>query len=804
MRGIETMAATASTASDSSPASGADASALAAPASVESAGPEARARHAELAATIEDHRFRYHVLDQPTVADGEYDALMRELDALEQKYPDLRTPDSPTQKVGGEVGAGLASVDHLQRMLSLANAMSFEELDAWNDRVVAALAGKEPKEKTPEKEKEAVEAIPPAQRPRFDYLCELKVDGLAIALVYEHGRLVRAVTRGDGRTGEDVTANVRSIAGIPNLLKGTAEHPAPGLVEVRGEVYFPVALFEEFNETSMRTEGRSFANPRNAAAGSLRQKDPRVTAQRPLRMVVHGIGAREGFEIESQSHAYELLKAWGLPTSDRVRVVGTLDEVKEYIEYYGKHRNDVEHDIDGVVVKVDDLALQERLGATSKDPRWAIAFKYPAQEVTTKLIDIRVQVGRTGRITPQAVMEPVKVAGSTVAYATLHNQEVVVQKGVLIGDTVVLRKAGDVIPEIVGPVVALRDGTERPFAMPTECPDCGTPIAAQKEGDVDLRCPNAEHCPGQIRERVAYLAGRSALDIEALGYEAAIALTQPDDGAAPLPDEAGLFDLKLEDLAGARMWQQARGKSAKEGDRELVPYFYTKPPAKSGAAAATADEDENEDTDDAAESTKAAASAKGAASVKGSVPTKTTEVLLEQIEAAKTKDLWRFLVGLSIRHVGPSAAREIARALPSLDRIAAATADQLAAIDGVGPGIANSLVEWFSVDWHRRIVQRWQEAGIAPTPPKDVAELPLAGVTVVITGTLEGFSRDDAKEAAQAAGAKVAGSVSAKTSYVVVGENPGSKHDKAVELGVPVLDEAGFRTLLEKGPQGLG
>ena len=792
------MAATASTASDLPPDSGADAAALATPASVESAGPEARSRHAELAAQIEDHRFQYHVLDQPTIADGEYDALMRELDALEQKYPELRTPDSPTQKVGGEVGAGLASVDHLQRMLSLANAMSFEELEAWNDRVVTALAGKEPKEKTPEKEKEAVEAIPPAERPRFDYLCELKVDGLAIALVYEHGRLVRAVTRGDGRTGEDVTANVRSIAGIPNLLKGTAGHPVPALVEVRGEVYFPVALFEEFNETSMRTEGRSFANPRNAAAGSLRQKDPRVTAQRPLRMVVHGIGAREGFEIESQSHAYELLKAWGLPTSDRVKVVGTLDEVKKYIEYYGKHRNDVEHDIDGVVVKVDDLALQERLGATSKDPRWAIAFKYPAQEVTTKLIDIRVQVGRTGRVTPQAVMEPVKVAGSTVAYATLHNQEVVVQKGVLIGDTVVLRKAGDVIPEIVGPVIALRDGTERPFVMPAECPDCGTPIAAQKEGDVDLRCPNAEHCPGQIRERVAYLAGRSALDIEALGYEAAIALTQPDDGAAPLPDEAGLFDLKLGDLAGARMWQQARGKAAKEGDRELVPYFYTKPPAKSAAAAA-ADEAGGEGGEGGE-----GGAAKAAAPGKGSVPTKTTEVLLEQIEAAKTKDLWRFLVALSIRHVGPSAAREIARALPSLDKVAAATAEQLAAIDGVGPGIATSVVEWFAVDWHRRIVQRWQEAGVAPTAPKDAAELPLAGVTVVITGSLEGFTRDGAKEAAQAAGAKVAGSVSAKTSFVVVGENPGSKQEKAVQLGVPVLDEAGFRTLLEKGPDGVG
>jgi DNA ligase (NAD+) len=707
---------------------------------------EARARHADIAAQIEDHRFRYHVLDQPTISDGEYDKLMRALEALEEEYPELRTPDSPTQKVGGAVSADLPAVPHLERMLSLANAMNFEELETWHDRVVKEI-GTVPR-----------------------YLCELKVDGLALALVYEHGRLVRGVTRGDGRVGEDVTQNVRAITGIPGHLTRSAEAVdlgvgVPELVEVRGEVYFPSALFDEFNAHSQETEGRTYANPRNAAAGSLRQKDPRITAQRPLRMVVHGIGARKGFDVDSQSHAYELLRAWGLPTSDRVKVVSSLDEVKQYIEYYGKHRHDVEHEIDGVVVKVDDFALQGRLGATSKDPRWAIAFKYPPEEVTTKLLDIKVQVGRTGRVTPYAEMTPVKVAGSTVAFATLHNKEIVVRKGVLIGDTVILRKAGDVIPEIVGPVVDLRDGTEREFVMPENCPDCGTPIAAQKEGDVDLRCPNARYCPGQIRERVAYLAGRSALDIEALGYEAAVALTQPDGGEPPLRDEGDLFELTAEKLAGVTMYQQARGKDAKEGDRELVPYFFTKPAPK-----------------------------------KPSVPTKTTEQLLEQIEAAKNRDLWRFLVALSIRHVGPSAAREIARELRSLERIGQATAEELASVEGVGPTIAASIVEWFAVDWHRDIVKRWLAAGVNPTVPADGGPKPLAGLTMVITGTLTGFTRDGAKEAAQAAGAKVSGSVSKKTSYVVVGENPGSKHDKAVELGVPVLDEAGFRTLLEQGP----
>ena len=704
----------------------------------DSSAAEAAHRHAELTGVVDEARFRYHVLDRPTMADGEYDVLMRELTALEEAYPQLRTPDSPTQKVGAELSTDFAPAQHIERMLSLANAFNAQDMAAWNERVAKEI-GKAPA-----------------------YLCELKVDGLAIALVYENGRLVRGVTRGDGRTGEDVTGNVRTIKGIPTQLKGTAEHPVPELVEVRGEIYFPTAQFEEFNAWAMEHEGRSYANPRNTAAGSLRQKDPRVTAQRPLRMVVHGIGARRGFDVTSQSHAYELLRAWGLPTSDRVKVVGSLEEVLDYIAYYGKHRHDVEHDIDGVVVKVDELALQGRLGATSKDPRWAIAYKYPPEEVTTKLLDIRVQVGRTGRVTPYAVMEPVQVAGSVVAQATLHNQDVVVRKGVLIGDTIVLRKAGDVIPEVVGPVTELRTGAERAFEMPKECPACGTPIAPQKEGDVDLRCPNARHCPGQLKERIAYLAGRSALDIEALGYEAAVALTQPDGGEAPVALDAEIFDLTLEKLASPQMYQQARGKEAAEGERELVPYFYTK-------------------------GTKAKASA----------PTKTTEQLLEQLEVAKTKDLWRFLVALSIRHVGPSAARELARVFRSLEAVRDATPEELAAVEGVGPTIANALVEWFAVDWHREIVDRWLAAGVRPTvPEQDDSPRPLAGLTVVITGTLEGFTRDGAKDAAQAAGAKVSGSVSKKTSYVVVGDNPGSKADKAEQLGVRILDEAGFRSLL--------
>jgi DNA ligase (NAD+) len=699
-------------------------------------------QHAALAEEIEDARYRYYVLDAPTLSDAEFDVKLRQLEAIEEANPELRTPDSPTQKVAGSYETEFTSVPHLERMLSLDNAFTADELKAWADRIEKDLG-----------------SLP-------DLLCELKVDGLAINLLYENGKLTRALTRGDGRTGEDITPNAKTIATIPKTLTGTAEFPVPELVEVRGEVYFAVKAFDAWNEKILAETGRSYANPRNAAAGSLRQKDPRVTAQRPLSMVVHGIGARKGFTPKSQSHSYQALRAWGLPTSDRVKVVKTLKDVEKYIDHYNKHRHDVEHEIDGVVVKVDELAIQGRLGSTSRAPRWAIAFKYPPEEVTTKLLDIRVQVGRTGRVTPYAVMEPVTVAGSTVQNATLHNQEIVVKKGLKIGDTVILRKAGDVIPEIVGAVQDLRDGSERDFVMPENCPDCGTRLAPQKEGDIDLRCPNSQNCLGQIRERIDFMGSRNALDIEALGYEAAIALTQPDSGTAPVHDEGDLLNLKVEDLAELKMRQARRGAGAQPGETELVPYFYTKGTPK-----------------------------------KPSVPTATTQQLMQQLELVKTgRPLWRFLVSLSIRHVGPTAARVLAREFPSFDALAAATEADLKAAEGIGPTIATAIVEWFAVDWHREIIRKWQAAGVVPVvESQPEGPRPLEGLSVVVTGTLAGFTRDGAAEELTSRGAKVSGSVSKKTSFVVVGDNPGSKYDKALSLGVKVLDEEGFKVLLADG-----
>ncbi|GAA2047262.1 NAD-dependent DNA ligase LigA [Catenulispora yoronensis] len=709
----------------------------------ETIAPTPAQRHAALAEEIEDARYRYYVLDAPTLSDAEFDVKLRQLEAIEQEHPELRTPDSPTQKVAGNYETEFTSVPHLERMLSLDNAFTAEELKLWADRVEKELGG-----------------LP-------DLLCELKVDGLAINLLYQNGKLVRALTRGDGRTGEDITPNARTIASIPQTLTGTAEFPVPELVEVRGEVYFAVKAFDEWNEKILAETGRSYANPRNAAAGSLRQKDPRVTAQRPLSMVVHGIGARKGFTPKSQSHSYQALRSWGLPTSDRVKVVTTLKDVQKFIDHYGKHRHDVEHEIDGVVVKVDDLAIQGRLGSTSRAPRWAIAFKYPPEEVTTKLLDIQVQIGRTGRATPYAIMEPVTVAGSTVRNATLHNQEIVVKKGLLIGDTVILRKAGDVIPEIVGAVQDLRDGTERPFVMPEKCPDCATDLAPQKEGDIDLRCPNSQFCPGQIRERIDFMGSRNALDIEALGFESAVALTQPAAGTAPVHDEGDLLGLRIEDLAELRMPHTKRGADAKPGETELVPYFYTKGTPK-----------------------------------KPSVPTATTELLMQQLELIKTdRPLWRYLVSLSIRHVGPTAARVLAREFPSFEALAGATEDELKAAEGIGPTIAAAIVEWFAVDWHREIIRKWQDAGVVPVVESaPEGPRPLEGLSVVVTGTLAGFTRDGAAEELTGRGAKVSGSVSKKTSFVVVGDNPGTKYDKALTLGVKVLDEAGFKVLLESGP----
>ncbi|MEU8802082.1 NAD-dependent DNA ligase LigA [Spirillospora sp. NPDC048819] len=701
---------------------------------------EARQRHLELSQEIDEANYRYYVLDQPTLTDAEYDRRMRELHELEERHPELVTPDSPTQRVGAPIITDFATVRHLERMQSLDNAMSADELVAWDERVVkevGTVAG---------------------------YLCELKIDGLAIALTYENGRLVRGVTRGDGRTGEDVTNNVRTIADVPHRLEGEGW---PDVLEVRGEVFLPVEGFEQVNAAQVEAGKDPFANPRNAAAGSLRQKDPRVTAQRPLGMLVHGYGAwRGGTQPESQSGSYELMRGWGLPVSDRYKVLGGMDAVREYIAEYGENRHGTAYEIDGVVVKVDQFSLQRRLGSTSRAPRWAIAWKYPPEEVNTRLLDIKVGVGRTGRVTPYGVMEPVKVAGSTVERATLHNAGEVKRKGVLIGDTVVLRKAGDVIPEIVAPVTALRDGSEREFEMPAHCPECGTELAYEKEGDADIRCPNAQYCPGQLRERLYFVASRNALDIEALGYVGATALTQPlEPSEPPVKNEGDLFHLTVDRLLPIRslVLDQRTGTSKtdpKTGEPKVVSFFANK---------------EGE-------------------------PKKTVEILFDELEKAKKQPLWRVLVALSIRHVGPSAARDLAREMRSMDAIANASEEDLAAVDGVGPTIAVSIKKWFAIEWHREIVEKWRAAGVRMEDEGAAGPRPLEGVTVVITGSLEGFSRDSATEAVQRLGGKVSGSVSKKTGFVVAGDSPGSKYDKAVKLGVPVLQEEGFRVLLAEGP----
>ncbi|MFE7482668.1 NAD-dependent DNA ligase LigA [Streptomyces sp. NPDC057552] len=702
-----------------------------------------RETHALLAEQIEEHRFRYYVKDQPVVSDAEFDRLMRSLEALEEEYPQLRTPDSPTQKVAGPYITEFTSVEHRERMLSLDNAFDDEELAAWAERVAKDVG-----------------------TPDHHFLCELKVDGLAVNLTYEHGRLTRAATRGDGRTGEDITPNVRTIAEIPHRLQG---ENIPALVEIRGEVFFPMEGFEELNARLVAAEDKPFANPRNAAAGSLRQKDPKVTATRPLHMVVHGIGAHEGLSIDRLSQAYELLHSWGLPTARHNKVVDSIEGVREFIAHFGEHRHSVEHEIDGVVVKLDEIPLQGRLGSTSRAPRWAIAWKYAPEEVNTKLVNIRVGVGRTGRVTPYAQVEPVEVAGSEVEFATLHNQEVVKAKGVLIGDTVVLRKAGDVIPEILGPVVDLRDGTEKPFEMPTHCPECGTELRPMKEADIDLRCPNARTCPAQLRERVFYLAGRKSLDIDHFGYVAAAALTRPLEPAEPvLKDESGLFDLTIEQLLPIRAYvlDQDSGlpkRDPKTGEEKIATVFANKQ----------------------------------------GEPKKNAVAMLEGIAAAKEAPLARILTGLSIRHVGPVAAQELARQFRSIDRIDEATEQELADADGVGPIIAASVKQWFAEDWHREILRKWRAAGVRMADEgsdEDEGPRPLDGLTVVVTGTLASHTRDGAKEALQSRGAKVTGSVSKKTAFVVVGDNPGSKYDKAMQLKVPVLDEAGFAVLLEQGP----
>ncbi|GAA1694179.1 NAD-dependent DNA ligase LigA [Kribbella yunnanensis] len=683
---------------------------------IPAAPPEVMERHAALSNEIEDHRAKYY-LGSSVISDADFDALMHELQAIEEQYNELRTPDSPTQKVGVPISTLFAPIEHPMRMESLGNAFSAEQMEAWAKRL----------------ERE----VTVQQIHDSGFLCELKVDGLALDLVYEHGRLVSGGTRGDGRTGEDVTPNVRTIKSIPEQLQGD---DVPAFLEVRGEVYFRVEDFTELNAQLAEAGKDVFSNPRNSAAGSLRQKDSRVSASRPLRFVVHGLGKVEGHRLGRLSSAYEQLKAWGLPVSDRARRVETLAEVNEFIAYYGENRHSVDHEIDGVVVKVDEIDLQRALGSTSSAPRWAIAYKYPPEEVTTKLLAIEVNVGRTGRVTPYGVMEPVRVAGSTVEFATLHNAKEVERKGVVPGDTVVLRKAGDVIPEILGPVLELRPDDAEPWVMPTTCPSCGTELRPMKEGDIDIRCPNSRSCPAQLRERMFHLAGRAAFDIEVLGFKAADALI----GDELIVDEGDLFTLTADELIRSS--------------------FFT---TKAGVLSANA------------------------------------QKLLTNLEQAKTQPLARGLVALSIRHVGPTAAQALAAVYDDIDAVRAASEQELSEIEGVGPTIAHAVIEWFAVDWHQAIVDKWKAAGVVMRQERTgpVVEQTLVGLSVVVTGTVEGFSRDEATEAIVSRGGKVAGSVSKKTSFVVVGDSPGSKYDKAVQLGVPILDAAGFRVLLADGAE---
>ncbi len=667
---------------------------------------EARHRIFELTQEIRDHQFKYYVLDAPTITDAQFDKLLKELGELEAKNPELLEPDSPSLGVGGGFATTFTQHDHIEKMMSLDNVFDSDELAAWFDRV----------------EKES---------PSPQYLCELKVDGLAINLLYEDGQLVRGLTRGNGVTGEDVTLNVKTIKGLPHALTGKK---VPKQIEIRGEVFFPVAAFNQLNEELEEAGKALFANPRNSAAGSLRQKDPRVTASRPLSVVVHGVGANDGLTFANQSDAYTELKKLGLPTSDRFKVCGSRQEVIDFINYYNEHRHDVEHEIDGVVIKVDSIAEQRKLGFTSRAPKWAIAYKYPPEQVTTKLRDIKVSVCRTGRVTPFAFMEPVKVAGSTVTNATLHNQEEIERKGVLIGDTVIIRKAGDVIPEVLGPVLDQRTGKEKKFVMPTHCPECGSQLKAISEGDVDIRCTNQRSCPAQLRERIFYIGSRAALDIDVLGLEAAIAMLTDKI----IEDEGDLFDLTEAKLV----------KSP----------FFTK---------------------------------------KDGTPGKNVEKLLAALEVAKSRPLWRTIVALSIRHVGPTAAQALATQLGSMKAISEASVAELAEIDGVGAVIAESIVEWFEVDWHREIVRKWSAAGVAMENVQGEAKpQTLAGLTFVVTGGLENFTRDSIAETITAHGGKPSSSVSKKTDYVLVGADPGSKLAKAQELGVTIIDEARFLELL--------
>jgi len=663
----------------------------------------------ELSEVIKDHQFKYYVLDDPAITDSDFDKLWQQLIALESKYPQYKLESSPTLEVGGGFATAFTQHDHIEKMMSLDNVFDNDELDTWFDRI----------------EKAGV---------KNTWLCEVKVDGLAINLLYENGRLTRALTRGNGTTGEDVTLNIKTIKSVPTELAGKN---LPATLEVRGEVFFPLQAFDELNDSLEEAGKQRFANPRNAAAGSLRQKDPKITASRPLDVVVHGIGATTGVKFDKQSSAYELLKGWGLPTSSKYKVVTNRKEVLAFIDQYEKNRHNVEHEIDGVVIKVNEIEAQNSLGFTSRAPKWAIAYKYPPEEVVTKLLDIKVSVGRTGRVTPFAYMQPVKVAGSTVTNATLHNAQEIVRKGILIGDTVLIRKAGDVIPEVLASIIEKRDGSERAFVMPTKCPDCGSKLRAISEGDVDIRCPNSQSCPAQVVERLFYIGSRSALDIDVLGYEAAAALLADK----LVTDEGDLFGLTLKDLNRSP--------------------FFTK---KDGTQSVIADR------------------------------------FVAGLELAKSRPLWRVLVALSVRHVGPTSAKALANEFGSIANIQKASIEQLANVDGVGGVIAEAIIEWFSIDWHKQIIKKWEKAGVALVDaPKEKLKQSLKGLTIVVTGSLVDFSRDSATEAITSRGGKASSSISAKTDYLVAGDAAGSKLTKATELGVTILDEAGFKVLLEKG-----
>lgn len=686
-------------------------------------------RAEELRAQIERYRTAYYQQDESLVSDAEYDQLERELKALEAEHPEL-AEESPTQGVGGAASAVFSPVRHGEQMLSLDNAFSEEEFLAWANR-----AGDGP------------------------FLCEPKIDGLALSLTYENGVLTKAATRGDGEVGEDVTANVLTIKSIPHRLSGSGH---PELIEVRGEVFFALDDFAKLNAGIVAEGGKPFANPRNSASGSLRQKDPSVTASRPLRMLVHGFGVWQG-ELRTQSEVYGLLKSWGLPTTERFAVAGNAAEAYEFITKLNEQRHSIEHEIDGVVIKVDELARQRELGKTSRAPRWAIAYKYPPEQVNTKLLDIKVSIGRTGRATPFAVLAPVQVAGSEVEFATLHNQDQVKAKGILIGDTVVLRKAGDVIPEILGPVASLRDGSETEFLMPANCPECGTKLAPASEGDVDLRCSNSRSCPAQLRERIAYVGSRSALDIEALGYVSATALTQPLEPAAPpVTSEADLFDLTLEKLLPIKSYvldpDTGLPKHDSEGKPKIVDFF-----AK-----------------------------------KDGSPSEVAHKLLANLEEAKSKPLWRVLVSLSIRHVGPVAARALCDHFGSTEKIFAATQEELSAVEGVGPTLAQSIIEWHAEPWHQEILERWRTAGVlldipGHAGPGSVSKDGIfSGLSIVITGTMQSMTREEAEAKVIELGGKAASSVSKKTAFVVAGPGAGSKLSKAEELGIEVLTEAQF------------